>query len=141
MFEDFFEEMKDMQNQMNKMFKDLSKQAKFSDLKSADTDISETEDNVFINIDMPGVEKENIDLILTEDSISVKAKRKQEELEEKEGFFRRERSYKGYNIYTTLPAKIVPETAEAEYKKGVLKVKVKKAKKAKEKQKKKIEIN
>ncbi len=140
MFDDFFEDMRDMQNQMNKMFKDFSKKAKFSDLKSADTDISETEDFLVIKVDMPGVEKEDIDLVLTEESISVNAKRKQEELEEKEGFFRRERSYKGYNVYTMLPAKIIPETADADYKNGVLKVKVKKAEKTKEKQKKKIEI-
>lgn len=140
MFDDFFEDMRDMQNQMNKMFKDFSKKAKFSDLKSADTDISETEDFLVIKVDMPGVEKEDIDLVLTEESISVNAKRKQEELEEKEGFFRRERSYKGYNVYTMLPAKIIPETAYADYKNGVLKVKVKKAEKTKEKQKKKIEI-
>ncbi len=139
MFEDFFEDMKEMQEKMNKMIKDASR-AEFSSIKSAATDISETKDSIIIKIDMPGVEKEDIDLVLTEDSISVKSNKKKEELEEKEGFFRKERSYKGYNVYRTLPSKIIPETSEAEYKNGVLKVKAKKAEKSKDKKKKKVDI-
>ncbi len=135
MLDDFFEDMQEMQKRMNKMFRN------FSEIKSTATDVSETEDSIIIKIDMPGVEKKDIDLVLTENSISVKAKRKKDELEEKKGFFKRERSYSDYNVYTTLPAEVLPETADAQYKNGVLKVKVEKAEKSKEKKKKKIEIN
>lgn len=138
MFEDLFEDIRRMQKDMEKLFSQVSKQVEFSGFKEAATDISETDDKVIVRIDMPGVKKEDIDLVITEDSISVKAERKEAVEESKEGFYRKERVYKGYNIYRGLPAKVKPETAEAKYENGVLKVEIEKAEK--EKKSKKVEV-
>lgn len=138
MWEDIFEDIQKMQRDIEKMFLQLSKQIKFPEFKEAATDISETEDKIIIKVDMPGVKKENIDLAITQDSISIKAERK-EKVEEKKGeFYRKERMYKGFNVYRTLPVKVKPETADAKYEDGVLTIEIEKAEK--EKEVKKIEV-
>ncbi len=138
MWEDLFEDIQKMQKDMEKMFSQISKQIKFPEFKEAATDISETEDKIIIKVDMPGVKKEDIDLAITENSISIKAERK-EAVEEKKGdFYRKERMYKGYNVYRTLPAKVKPETADAKYEDGVLTIEIEKSEK--EKEVKKVEV-
>lgn len=140
MWDNIFDEMKKMQSQMDKMFEQLSSQITSPDFKEAATDILETENSITLKVDMPGIKKEDIDLVITENSISIKAERKGIVEEKKEGFYRRERNYKGYNIYRTLPAKVKPETADAKYEDGVLTIKLEKEEKEKEKAKQKIKV-
>ena len=130
---DLFEEIKRMQKEMDKLFEQFSKQMSMPEFKDAATDIKETENEIIVKIDMPGVKKEDIDLVVTEDSISVKAERKEALEEKKEGFYRKERYYKGFNVFRTLPAKVKPETADAKYEDGVLTIKIQKAEKEKSK--------
>ena len=138
MFEDVFEEMRRMQKDMEKIFSQMSKQMKTSEFKEPATDIIKTDEKIIVKVDMPGVKKEDIDLAITEDSISIKASRKEIAEEEKEGFYRKERTYRGYNVYRTLPAKVKPETADAKYEDGVLTIEIEKAEKEKETKKVKV---
>lgn len=135
MFEEMFDELRRMQKEIDKMFARISKTY---GLKEPETDISETEDKIIIRVDMPGVKKEDIDLAVTDESISIKAERKEAIEEEKEGYYRKERTYKGYSVYRTLPKKVKPETAEAKYEDGVLKIEIEKAEKEKEVKKVKV---
>ena len=140
MWDNLFDEMKKMQSQIDKTFERLSSQITFPEFKEAATDISETDNSITLKVDMPGVKKEDIDLVITENSISIKAERKGVIEEKKEGFYKRERNYKGYNIYRTLPVKVKAETADAKYEDGVLTVKLEKAEKTKEKAKQKVKV-
>lgn len=75
------------------------------------TDVQETDDSVLVTVDVPGVEKEDIDLQVRKDSlkVSVNGKRK-------------------YGKTIELPSKVNPEDAEAKYNNGVLEVELKKVK-------------
>lgn len=139
MFEDIFEEMKKMQKEFDKIFSQISKQMETSGIREPATDIAEKDNKIIVKVDMPGVKKEDIELVVNKDSISIKAERKEFAEESKEGFFRRERSYKGYSVYRTLPVEVKPETAEAKYEDGVLTVEIEKAEE-KEKKGKKVEV-
>jgi len=139
MFEDVFEEMRKVQKEMEKMFSQMSKQMKISELKEPATDIIEKDGKVIVKVDMPGVNKEDIDLAITKDSISIKANRKEVVEEEKEGVYRKERTYKGYSVYRNLPVEVKPETADAKYENGVLKIEIEKSEK--EKEAKKVKVN
>jgi HSP20 family protein len=138
MFDDIFDEMKRIQKEFDRVFSEFSKQMRTEELREASTDISETEDKVIVKIDMPGVDKDKIDLVVNENSISVKAERKEFKEESDKNFYKKERSYRGFNVYRTLPVKVKPETATAKYEDGVLRIEIEKAEK--EKKGKKVKV-
>lgn len=76
------------------------------------TDIIEEEDVIKVIIDMPGVEKEDIKVEATERTVTVSA----------------ERGERKYHKKVSLPKPVIPETARAQYKNGVLTISLKKAK-------------
>jgi HSP20 family protein len=55
------------------------------------TDIKETEDGYIVEAEMPGVKKENVELICEKGVLTITAKANEEKNEEKEGYIRRER--------------------------------------------------
>lgn len=87
-------------------------------------DIRETDKEVVVAFDLPGIDKKDIKLKVAENEIEVKAEKKEEIKEERKGFFRQERSYQGFYRKSSLPAKVKPDQVEAEYKDGVLTVKM-----------------
>jgi len=143
---DIFEEIKRMRREMDKLFDSfLAEQSKaFSHIERGFrmpvSDVRETDDEVIVRFEIPGVNKEDINLEITEDTIKLRAQRKAESRLEKEGYFRAESSYKGFYQMLTLPCKVIPERARAEYKNGVLEVRVPKAEKKKEKKAVGVEI-
>lgn len=102
-------------------------------------DLQETKKEIIVTFDLPGVDKKDIKLKVTEKEIIVKAEKKEELKEKRKGFFHQERAYYGFYRQTTLPAAVKPEKAVAEYKNGVLKVKLPK-KEIGVKKKKEIEV-
>lgn len=92
-------------------------------------DMEETESDLKLTIELPGISKEDIDIDVTADTITIKAKKKEAIEEKKKGFYRSERSYKGFYRSMTLPCKVIPEKAEATYKDGILTVTLPKAEK------------
>jgi len=102
------------------------------------SEVWETDDEVIAVIELPGVEKEDIDLRVTSRTLEVKAERKEETKEEKDKARFEERAYKGYYITLSLPTDVNPDEVKATYKNGVLEVRIKKAHKE-EKKKVKIE--
>lgn len=97
-------------------------------------DMYRSNGNLVIEIDMPGIEKKDIDLRLTEDSLSVSADRKEKKEEKREGFYRSERSWKSYSRSAALPVSVDPKKAEAKYENGTLRVTVPLQKMEEEKQ-------
>ncbi|MCD6111107.1 MAG: Hsp20/alpha crystallin family protein [Thermoplasmata archaeon] len=79
------------------------------------TDVMEDEDKIIITFELPGVEKKDIDLEATEDTLVLKA----------------ERSGRKYFKEVPLPEKVKPDTIEAKYNNGVLEVTLKRAVKRK----------
>lgn len=79
------------------------------------TDVIEEEDKVRIVVDVPGVEKEDINVEATEDEVLISATR----------------GDRKYRKVVKLPAKVKPDTAKATYKNGVLTVTIEKVEKGK----------
>ncbi|OYT63191.1 heat-shock protein Hsp20 [Candidatus Bathyarchaeota archaeon ex4484_205] len=92
-------------------------------------DVFETDDEVVVVAEMPGVNKEDIKLNATEDTLEIRAEIKKEEEEERKGFYRMERYYGGYYRSIQLPSPVIPEKAKARYKNGVLEIRLPKAEK------------
>jgi len=103
-------------------------------------DISETDKELIIKLDMPGVTKKDIDIVATEDTIEIKAERKEFVEEKKKRYYRQERAYRSYFRRLPLPVLIVPDKITAEYKDGVLTIRAPKKEKAKAIKKTKIKV-
>ena len=103
-------------------------------------DISETDDDVIVKADLPGIEKKNVSLRIVDSALIIEAEQSEELREEEENFFRQERSYGKFYREVPLPVEVEEDNATAEMKDGVLTVKLPKKEKSKKKGK-EIKIN
>jgi HSP20 family protein len=90
-----------------------------------DVEVVEKGENLIIRADLPGMKKEEIDVEVTDGTVVLKGERRQEEKEEKEGYYRSERSYGSFYRSIPLPAKAIAGSATATFNDGVLEVTVK----------------
>ena len=106
------------------------------------TDIKEKKDKYVIEMDLPGYEKENINLSLKEGYLEVSAEvEKEEKNEENEKFVHKERFYGTCSRSFYVGDQITEEDIHAEFKNGILKVDIPKKELKKElPEAKKIEI-
>jgi len=95
-------------------------------------DIKEKNDELVIEAEIPGMKKENIEINLTENTLSIRAEKKKKKEEKEEGYLHRERSYFGFKRSLTLPVAVIPEKAKASYEDGILRIRVPKKEKKKE---------
>jgi len=87
-------------------------------------DIFEDGESVVVKAEIPGIKKENIDVQLTPDSITISGKKSSEERTEQKDYFRLERSYGSFTRTFELPAEILTDKARAVFKDGVLEVRI-----------------
>ncbi len=90
-------------------------------------DIAEKNDSVVVRAEMPGVEKENIDITLENKTLTMTGKIEQNHEEKKEDFYYSERSYRSYSRTVELPCKVDTGKIKAALKNGILTVTLPKA--------------
>ncbi len=126
MWADIFDEIRRLERRMEKLLEEFAERPiriPFREgLRTPEADIIETDKEIKIVVDLPGVRKEDIKINATEDTIEISAERKREEKEEREGFIRREREFGRFYRRLTLPTKVDPNGAKATYKNGVLEI-------------------
>lgn len=83
-------------------------------------DILETENELVLKADIPGVELKDVDIQVENGTLTVKGERKFERDENNKGFHRLERSYGSFVRYFTLPDTVDVEHVKATYEAGVL---------------------
>ncbi|WP_456428861.1 Hsp20/alpha crystallin family protein [Nitratifractor sp.] len=99
----------------------------------------ETDDAYYIEVDLPGVKKEDINIDVKDNVLTISGERKIEEERKEDDFYRVESVYGTFERSFTLPEDVDVDKIEAEAKDGVLTVKIPKAQSV-EKTPKKIEI-
>jgi HSP20 family protein len=99
-------------------------------------DVFEEGDNVVVKAELPGMGKEDIDVKVTDDIITISGEKKKEEKVEKKNYYRMERSYGSFTRSLRLPTEVQTEKAVAKFKEGVLEVRIPKTEEAKKKEKK-----
>lgn len=89
------------------------------------TDIREKKDKYIIDIDLPGFEKENINLILNDGYLEISAKSEKENKDETDGkIVRQERFYGACSRKFYVGKDVVEEDIQAEFKNGILKIEI-----------------
>src|ERR1700682_1478034 len=131
-----FREYSTMQNRinhMNRLFREsYSPEAPEEALTTTNfappVDIYEDEHNITLKIDVPGIDEKDIDVRIEGNTLTVHGERKFEKEEKEENYRRVERQYGSFTRTFNLPSTVEHENVQADYDKGVLKVKL--AKKA-----------
>ena len=85
-------------------------------------DVSETDEEVRVTADLPGMDEKDVQVILENDILTIKGEKKQEQEEKKQNYRMVERSYGEFQRVISLPASVDKEKIKATFKKGVLKV-------------------
>lgn len=106
---------------------------------SPKVNIKDGKKSIEISAELPGMDEEDIDVSLSDNALTIKGEKKHEVEDNKEGYYRMERSFGSFYRSIPLPDGIDKDNVDAKLKKGVLKVTIPKTAKAIESQK-KIEI-
>ena len=100
------------------------------ELWSPRVDIIDTKNNVVINVELPGMKKEAININIEDRVLTISGERNFEESnenqEKKETYYRRERQYGSFKRAFTLSENILIDDVSADYTDGILSVKLKK---------------
>ena len=88
--------------------------------------VSETEDRVIVEMDLPLVQKKDIRLRLIEEGLEVEASLMKCVRFERWGTVQRSCEFRSFYKIMPLPCSVVPEGATASFKKGILRVELKK---------------
>ena len=139
MWLDPFEEMSRMQRVMNRMFNDSFGRASridsgmFGNLRASfdpAIDVKEQEDSYIVIVDLPGVNKDTINISAQPNSVTISGERsvEKEEQDDTKGFYRAERSFGSFQRTIPLMERIVPTEVAAETAEGVLVIKLPKEK-------------
>jgi HSP20 family protein len=121
---DPFDEIRRMQDYMENMFRTFpALENRFgTEAFSPLTDVMEEDDKVVVTTDLPGIDRENVELDLRDNVLVISAGKGEEEEAEKEGYLRKERSFMRYYREISLPDGVTEEGASAQLKNGVLTV-------------------
>jgi HSP20 family protein len=103
---------------------------------SAKVDIFEDGNDVVVKAELPGMKKDDLEVNLTDDTITVSGEKKKEEKIEKKDYYRVERSYGSFTRSFRLPKEVQSDKAKASFKDGVLEIRVPKTEEAMKKEKK-----
>lgn len=88
--------------------------------KTPSVDIIERDAEIVVKAELPGVDKDDIDISVTERSVSIKGSTSHEEKEEKGDYYRSEISRGSFARSLPLPAEVDESKARASFKDGIL---------------------
>jgi HSP20 family protein len=91
---------------------------------SPDVEVFHRNNELVVRADLPGLNKDDIKVDVTEDGITIQGERKYEHKEEREGVYRSERSYGSFRRVIPLPEGAMTDQAKATFKDGVLEIKM-----------------
>ncbi len=122
--EDFFDMFENMMRPLRKRRRNRSNLDINRDYMRPRIDVYEEDNSYIVKCDLPGVNKEDIDLNVNENEIEIKVKRNDEAeyKDKKKGFHRIERKSFGFYRKLPMPEEINPEETTAKYNKGVLEI-------------------
>src|SRR5438067_5382945 len=89
---------------------------------STSVDIYETKDQIVLEAELPGMKREDFDLSVENNTITLRGERHFEKKDETDNYHRVERAYGSFTRSFTLPNTVTAEGATAEYTNGVLRV-------------------
>jgi len=87
-------------------------------------DVKENEKEFIIKAELPGVEEKDIEVTVTNDSVTIKGEKKEEKEDKDKNYYYMERSYGSFSRVIPLDAETEAGKAEARFKNGILDIKI-----------------
>lgn len=84
--------------------------------------LSETEDHLIIKAEIPGFNPEDLDIAVTDDTLTIKGEMKKEFIKKGENYEKIERRHGSFSRTIQLPCRVMIDDVKATYKKGILNV-------------------
>lgn len=134
-----------LQQEMNQVFDEFMKGfdvAPFSGLGEnlgkfyPSIDIKESDKEIILTAELPGLEEKDFELLLTDDALTIKGEKKEEKESREKDYYRMERKYGSFSRVVALPDGIETAKVDAKFKNGVLTITLPKSEEAKQKVKK-----
>ena len=113
-------------NSFNDFFNDSFFKTKTDEPWYPAVDILNEKEAVVLNMELPGIKKEDISVNIEDRVLTIKGERKFENEEKKDRYFRKERSYGSFKRSFSLSDDVLIDDVNAEFKDGVLKLTLKK---------------
>ena len=121
-----FEGLTALRREMDRLFEDFSTGGgalRFWERAAEPAvEVSDTAEAVVVKVQVPGITKDDVQLTITENALTVKGEMKEEEKKEEKNYHRREFRYGAFVRTIALPAPVQAEKATAQLKDGVLEV-------------------
>lgn len=137
-----------LQREMNELFDSFFGEKEgnltsklWGDLRSRDTqgsfsiDVTESDKEVRVTADIPGVDEKDLDIELTDNLLTIRGEKQQEAEEKESNYHVIERSWGSFRRSIPLPAGIETDQAKARFRNGVLTVTLPKSAEARERRK------
>lgn len=104
-------------------------------------DLSEDEKNVYVNVELPGLTKDDVKITVDDENIlTIRGEKKREEKKEEKNYYRLERSFGAFVRSFPLPTEVKADAIDAKFTDGVLKITLPKIEPSKPKER-EIRIN
>jgi HSP20 family protein len=130
-FEDLFDEP--FLPRMWRKFPSLRKLKELEGI-SPSVDMFDKKDEIVVKAEIPGIEKEDINISISDNTLTIKGETKKEEEVKEEDYYYAERLYGSFARTLSLPAKVNADKVKASFKNGILEVHLPKAEESKPKE-------
>ena len=119
-----------LQRSMNRLFDDMFRtgmpaaisQGEEHGIIMPQMNVSETENEVRITAELPGVSEKDVDITLDDDMLTIRGEKRMEKKEDKENYHFVERSFGEFRRTLRVPHSINPDQVQARVENGVLTV-------------------
>jgi HSP20 family protein len=133
-----------LRDEMDRLFEDFFPARWFrprvSGVRMPAIDLKETENELILKADLPGVKKEDLTVEVTRDAVTVKGETHEGKEEKREDYHYSERVWGSFERLVPLPVEVKAEAAKAKFADGVLEISVPKSEAAKAKQPVKVKV-
>jgi HSP20 family protein len=124
---DPFRDLRTLQDEVNRLFssnfsRSFGEEGFARGAWAPSVDIYENKDQIVLEAELPGMNREDFELTVENNVLTLRGERRFEKKEESDNYHRVERAYGSFSRSFTLPQTVSSENATAEYKNGVLRV-------------------
>jgi len=122
--EDYFNEIKKLHKEMNKIFINLISNEKLNKNIQLSQDIEENNKEFIAKINLPDIDKKDIQLLIKNNKIEIKAQKRKELVIHQKNTYSHEKSGADFYKFFYLPPNVNAEEASSEYKNNILTIKI-----------------
>jgi HSP20 family protein len=117
-----FDLMRRFTEEMDRFFEGTSRERSASNLWAPPIEVSEKDGQLTICAELPGLNKEDVKVELTQAGLTISGERKREQEDRRDGLYRSERSYGWFKRTIPIPDEAQVEQAKATFDNGMLTV-------------------